>query len=598
MQYETLNQLFFAAMETHRKPDALMYKSEGSWRPVSWREFLEKARDLALGFHELGLRHGDRLALLSENRAEWFFIDTALQMLGVVNVPIYSTLPARQVSYVVRDSESKVVVASTQSQQEKIASIHNDLTSVEHFIAIETPASSCFEAITLDKISSRGAKRAESDPELHRELASEVQPEDLATIIYTSGTTGDPKGVMLTHRNFVSNVKGTLQALPPLTTADIALSALPYAHVFERLAAHYLFPAAGVTIAIAEGVDKVAENLAEIRPTVMTFAPRLYEKMHARVLENVSRASPTRKKLFWWALEVGRKHGLYRLKGETPPTLLNLKYKVATALVFKKLQQRVGGRMRFFISGAAPLAPEIAEFFWAAGITILEGYGLTETSPVITVTPYKGIRFGSVGQTISDVEVEIAKDGEILARGPNIMKGYYKNEAATREAIEEENGWFHTGDVGVLSSDGYLTITDRKKDIIVTAGGKNIAPQPIETRFKANAYIAEVVMVGNQRRFASALVVPDFERLGQWAETQGISIENLEALVDHPKVVELIQSQVDEINADLAQFEKVKKIRLLAREFTIDGGELTPTLKVKRNVIETRYKKLIDQIYS
>jgi long-chain acyl-CoA synthetase len=270
---------------------------------------------------------------------------------------------------------------------------------------------------------------------------------------------------------------------------------------------------------------------------------------------------------------------------------------VATALVFKKLQQRVGGRLRFFVSGAAPLAPEIAEFFWSAGITILEGYGLTETSPVIAVNPYKGIRFGTVGQTIPEVEVKIAKDGEILTRGPNVMTGYYKNEVATREALEED-GWFHTGDVGVLSSDGYLTITDRKKDIIVTAGGKNIAPQPIENRFKANAYIAEVVLVGNQRRFASALVVPDFERLGLWAESQGISLEDMQALVEHPKVVELLQSQVDEINADLAQFEKVKKVRLLAKEFTIDDGELTPTLKVKRNVIETRYKKLIDQMYS
>ncbi len=597
MRYETLNELFFASMETHRKPDALMHKSEGNWHKVSWQEFIENARNLALGFHELGMRHGDRLALLSENRVEWFFVDAALQMLGVVNVPIYSTLPAQQVSYIVLNSESKAVIASTPTQQAKIASFQNDLTSVEHFIAIETPAASGFGPLTLAEVSSRGGKKAESDPELHRRLAADVRPEDLATIIYTSGTTGDPKGVMLTHGNFVSNVNATLQALPSLSTADIALSALPYAHVFERLAAHYLFPAAGITIAIAEGVDKVAENLAEIRPTVMTFAPRLYEKMHARVLENVSHASPLRQKLFWWAVGVGQEHGRYRLENEAPPWLLELKYKIATSLVFKKLQNRVGGRMRFFVSGAAPLAPEIAEFFWAAGITILEGYGLTETSPVITVNPHRKIKFGTVGSPISGVEVKIAEDGEILTRGPNVMKGYYKNEPATYEALEED-GWFHTGDVGVLSSDGYLTITDRKKDIIVTAGGKNIAPQPIENRFKANPYISEVVLVGNQRRFPSALVVPDFDRLGQWAESQGIFCENNESLIEHPRIVEFVQSQVDEMSTDLAQFEKVKKVRLLAKEFTIDGGELTPTLKIKRNVIENRHKKLIDQIYS
>ncbi len=313
MKFETLNELFLTAMETHRKPDAFMYKSGGSWHPVSWEESIEKARNLALGLHELGLARGDRLALLSENRLEWFFVDAALQMLGVVNVPVYSTLPATQVSYIIHNSESKAIIVSTADQQAKIASIRNELPDVKYILAMDPPGTSGLEARSLDEIASLGAKKVETDPELHRRLAAEVGPHDLATIIYTSGTTGDPKGVMLTHDNFVSNVRATLEALPPLSTADVALSALPYAHVFERLAAHYLFPVAGVTTAIAEGVDKIAENLAEIRPTIMTFAPRLYEKMHARVLENVSQSSPLRKKLFWWSVSVGREHGRYRV---------------------------------------------------------------------------------------------------------------------------------------------------------------------------------------------------------------------------------------------------------------------------------------------
>jgi long-chain acyl-CoA synthetase len=597
MKYETLNELFFTAMETYRKPDALMHKSGGTWHRVSSKDFIEKARNLALGLRELGVSRGERIALLSENRLEWFFIDAALQMLGVVNVPIYATLPPTQVSYILRNSESKAIIVSTSAQQAKIASIRNELTAVEHFIAMDPPGASGLEAYRLGEIASQGAKKAETEPELHRRLASEIAPDDLATIIYTSGTTGDPKGVMLTHDNFVSNVKATLQALPPLTSADTALSALPYAHVFERLAAHYVFTAAGVTTAIAEGVDKIAENLTEIRPTVMTFAPRLYEKMHARVLENVSQSSSNRKKLFWWAVSVGREHGRYRMAGKTPPGLLELKYRLATALVFKKLQNRVGGRIRFFISGAAPLAPEIAEFFYAAGITILEGYGLTETSPVICVNRYDKIKFGTVGPTISGVEVKIAEDGEILVRGPNIMTGYYKNEAATGEALDPD-GWFHTGDVGALDSDGYLSITDRKKDLIVTAGGKNIAPQPIENRIKTNAYIAEIVLVGNRRKFPSALVVPDFEKLGQWAESQDVATRDREELVNDPKVLDFMQQQIDEMTSGLAQFEKIKQIRLLAAEFTVDGGELTPTLKVKRRVIESRYKDIIDKMYT
>ncbi len=596
MKFETLNELFFVAMETHRKPDVIRYKSEGVWRSVSWTEMLERVRDLALGFHELGVKQGDRVVLLSENRLEWFLIDKALHVLGAASVPIYSSLPAPQVSYIVRDSESKVVITSSPQQQAKVAETRGELTDVEHVIRIDPPGDSELDSLALDEVFLRGAEKAAKEPELHRRLAAKVTPQDLASIIYTSGTTGDPKGVMLTHDNFVSNVKASLEVLP-ITKDDVALSALPYSHVFERMVAHYLYPCAGTTIAIAESVDKVVDNLAEIRPTVMTFVPRFYEKMYARVLEAVSQGSPLKRKIFWWAVSVGREHGRYRLRGNRPPFLLDLKYKIATALAFKKLQQRVGGRLRFFISGGAPLSKEIAEFFWAAGITILEGYGLSETSPVIAVNRPGAIRFGTVGPIAPGVEVKIAEDQEILARGPNIMKGYYKNEAATREAIDPD-GWFHTGDVGHLDADGFLVITDRKKDLIVTAGGKKIAPQPIENLLKTNPYVEEIVLIGNARRFTAALVVPDFEHLHKWTLEQGIKSFNKQELVRNQNLIDFIQKQIDEMSSHLAQFERIKKVCLLPKAFTLESGELTPTLKVKRKVVESRYKSQIDQLYS
>ena len=595
MGFQTLNELFFHAMETHRRPDVLRYKSGGSWQSVSWEQMLGRVRDLALGLHELGVRRADRVVLLSENRVEWFIIDKALHALGAATVPIYSTLTAPQVSYIIRNSESKVVIASTPEQQAKVAQIRGELNLVEHVILIDPPGKSGLEGSPLDEVSARGAKKAASEPELHRRLASEVEPEDLASIIYTSGTTGDPKGVMLTHKNFLSNAEASLQVLP-ISETDVALSALPYSHVFERMVAHYLYPHAGTSVAIAESVDKVVENMAEIRPTVMTFVPRFYEKMYARVHEAVSQGSALRRKIFSWAVSVGREHGRYRLDNQKAPFLLGLKYKLATALAFKKLQQRVGGRLRFFISGGAPLPREIAEFFWAAGITILEGYGLSETSPVIAVNYPGRIRFGTVGPIAPGVEVKIASDEEILARGPNIMKGYYKNEAATREAIDTE-GWFHTGDVGFVDADGFLNITDRKKDLIVTAGGKKIAPQPIENRLKTNPYIAEIVIIGNRRRFVAALIVPDFEKLEEWSRSHGIASSNPQDAVRDQKIVDFMQAQVDGMTSNLAKFEKIKKVQLLSKAFTLEGGELTPTLKVKRNVIEKRYKDLIDQLY-
>jgi long-chain acyl-CoA synthetase len=593
MEFETLNQLLSKAAETYRKRDALRYKKDGLWQEISSDTWLSRARHLAVGLKALGIERGDRVGLLSENRYEWFLVDAALQILGAPNVPIYCTLTARQIAYILKDSESKAVVVSDQSQQAKIAEIRAGLPSLRHIITLD-PATA-LEGTPLEAVEARGRQAAEKDPAAAERLASHVTPDDLASIVYTSGTTGDPKGVMLTNRNFVSNVKASLRVLP-LGPDDRALSALPYSHVFERLVGHYLYPAAGVSVALASSIDTVIEDLGQIHPTVMTMVPRFYEKMYARVKESAAAGSPLKRRIFDWAIATGRKHGEYRLKRDSPPFGLDLKYKLATALVFKKLHQRLGGALRFFVSGSAPLSKEIADFFWAAGITILEGYGLTETSPVISVNQPERIRFGTVGPPIPGVEVEIAKDGEILARGENVMKGYWKREAATREAIDSR-GFFHTGDIGVLDSDGFLTITDRKKDIIVTSGGKNIAPQAIEGKLKTNAFITEVVVVGNRRSFPSALIVPNFEKLAVWCREQSIPAESREQMTQNPRVQALIMEQVERANSEFAQYERVKKVALISEEFTIERGELTPTLKARRSVIESRYKHLIDELY-
>jgi len=593
MEFETLNQLLTEAVSTHGKKEALSFKKDGTWHSISSERWRERARHIALGLNDLGVQPQDRVALLSENRVEWFLVDAALQILGAANVPLYSTLMPAQVTYVVNDSGAKVVIASSADQQAKLAEIRGELGAVSHVVTMDPPSG--LDAITLQSVEDKGREINAQDPERADQLAAAVTPQDLASIVYTSGTTGDPKGVMLTHDNLVSNVKATLAVLP-IGSDDIALSALPYSHVFERMAAHYLYTAAGMSVAIAESLDAVAGNLGEIRPTVMTMVPRFYEKLYARVTESVAQGSPGKQKIFAWAIRVGTEHGKYRLKGEPAPFLVELKYKLAHKLVFGKLQGRIGGRLRFFVSGAAALAPEIAEFFWAAGITIVEGYGLTETSPVISVNRPGKLKFGSVGTIIPGVEVKIADDGEICVRGPNVMKGYFNKEDATREVIDAD-GFFHTGDIGQLDDEGFLKITDRKKDIIVTAGGKNIAPQPIEGRLKTNAYIAEIVVVGNKRKFPSALVVPDFEKLSAWCESESIDAANAADVASHPKVTAFILTQIDSLSGDFAPYERIKKITVLAKEFTLEAGELTPTMKVRRKVIESRYEGLIDEMY-
>jgi len=590
----TLTELFFEALEKFHRDDAYQVKRDGRYQPISHATVHERVRRLALGLQELGLARGDRVAILSENRPEWAFADWACLSLGMADVPVYPTLPAAQITHILVNSGAAAIFVSGDPQAAKVAEIRAETPGVKHVI---TFGGTKPEGVnhTLAEVEAMGAAVDTAERGASWKAgALAVQPGDLATLIYTSGTTGLPKGVMLTHDNLHSNVRTALTALP-FTLEDVALSFLPLSHVFERTC-DYLFWTAGVSIAYAESIDTVPFNMSEVGPTLCVSVPRLYEKMYARVLENALSGGSAKKRIFFWARAVADAWADETLAGRVPNGWLALKYALAQKLVFSKLKERTGGRLRYFVSGGAPLAPEINKFFYAAGLVILEGYGLTETSPVISCNTPEAFRIGTVGKPFSGYEVRIAPDGEILTRGPHVMAGYYKNDQATREAIDPD-GWFHTGDIGLLD-DGYLRITDRKKDIIVTAGGKNIAPQPIENAIKTNKYVSQAVMIGDKRKYLVLLVVPNWDQLERWAGRKNIIWTQRSQLLEMPTIRAKMEKEVGKQTAGLAKFESPKKIALLEHDFSIERGELTPTLKVKRRIIDRDYKALIDSLYA
>ena len=591
----TLNDIFFGAMDRFaERPVAMRSKQSGGWTEVSFRDLLERVEALSLGLNELGATPGDRVAILGENRPEWAIADYACLASRCADVPIYPTLPARQVEYILRDAGAMAIFVSSAPQLEKIRAIRDRLPALRHIIAFDTGLAGD-GVVHIDAVLARGRAVRERHPEWRSEALT-VGPDDLATVLYTSGTTGDPKGVMLTHGNITSNVVAGLEVLP-ITEDDECLSFLPLSHIFERMAGHYCMMQAGAIINYAESIDTVAADMADLRPTVVLSVPRLYEKIYARVLEGGLSGSPTKRRIFAWARRTGERWVARTLAGEAVPPALAVQYRLAMTLVFSKLRARVGGRLRFFVSGGAPLSAEIARFFFAAGLPILEGYGLTETSPVIAVNRFGAARLGTVGKLLPGVEVMIAPDGEILTRGPHVMKGYYNNPAATREAIDDA-GWFHTGDIGQLDADGFLSITDRKKDIIVTAGGKNIAPQPIENMAKTSKFVANAVVLGDRRRFPVMLVVPNLENLTAWASQKGLPFADPASLLELTEVESKMEREVLKTLRDFAHFEVPKKLLLLPRDFTIETGELTPTLKVKRRVVERNYQRQIEALYA
>ncbi len=588
---ETLSQLFLNTCRTYVKDNLLMSKQEGAFVPISTAEWEARVRRLSAGLRELGLGRGDKVVIFSENRPEWVITDFAVLCAGAVSVPIYTSLMPEQVRYIIADSDAKIVVCSNRELWLKIDAVRKDLPLVKHFVMIdeEAPAG----VLTLGEVMARGKIAAEAAPGAFDETAMAVQPDEIASIIYTSGTTGLPKGVMLSHGNFVSNSKA-LDAVTDFNHTDTILSFLPLSHVLERMTT-FSFLYKGASIAYAESIDTVAENLIEVRPTIMISVPRLFDKIYAKVMDNILTQSLVKRRIFFWALKVGKKVSAKKLRHEPIPRSWEVQRGLAAKLVFSKILEKTGGRVKFFVSGGAPLSKDVAEFFHAIGIIILEGYGLTETSPVLTCNTFEKLRFGAVGPVVPGVEIKIAPDGEVLARGPNVMKGYYKKEAETREALE--GGWFHTGDIGYFDPDGFLVITDRKKDLIVTAGGKNVAPQPIENMLKTNPYIANAVVVGGSRKFISALIVPEFGKLEAYAKESAIPFKDRADLCAKEEIREFMLAEVNRATPDLASYERIKKIALLDRDFDIESGEVTPTLKVKRSFVEKKYTALIDSLY-
>ena len=589
----TLVDLFFTSLERYDHKAAYQAKRDGKFQPIAAAEVQRRVHSVSAGLRALGLKPGDRVAILSENRPEWAYADWACLTTRLTDVPIYPTLPAEQITHILVNSGAKAIFVSNELQAAKIAKIRADTPELAHVITF-APALVPGADLTLATVEERGA--AVNSPEAlaaWRADALQVRPDDLATLIYTSGTTGAPKGVMLTHDNIFSNVQ-VGRTMIPFSGDDVALSFLPLSHIFQRTG-DYLFFATGTSIAYAESFDAVPYNMSEVRPTLCFSVPRLYEKMYARVLENALSGGWVKQQIFAWARRTADRRASVTLAGGTPGPFLAMRYALAFRLVFSKLKQRVGGRLRYFVSGGAPLAPEINRFFYAAGLTILEGYGLTETSPLISVNTPNAFRIGTVGRAAPGVEVDIAPDGEILTRGCHVMKGYFNNPEATREAIDTD-GWFHTGDIGVLE-DGFLRITDRKKDIIVTAGGKNLAPQPIENAVKLNKYVSQAVMIGDKRKYPVMLVVPNWDSLENWAGRRDIIWTHRSQLLEMPTIHAKMDKEVRSQFDGLASYETPKKIALLEHDFSVERGELTPTLKVKRRVVEKTHAALINSLY-
>ncbi len=589
----TLSGLFLDAVD--RFGDAAAFRHftgpGNALADISYGEALDVVTAVVGGFKELGVEPGERVALLSENRPEWALTDYGALCAGVIDVPVYATLVPREVAYILENSGAKVVFCSTREQMEKAREALGRCGSDACIVVFDDVGGTPDGVVTWRHFLARGRERmaSVSEDEL-RSAARRIRPEDLATILYTSGTTGVPKGVMLTHDNVFSNVEACALALP-IEPDDTSLSFLPLSHVFQRTV-DYLLLSRGCTIAYAHDIRTVAEDLKVVRPSVVVSVPRLYEKVYNRVMEQPG----LKGRLVQWGREVGAGWAEEKLHGREPSVLTRAAHALADRLVYRKIREGVGGRVRFFVSGGAPLEPDINRFFYSTGLMILEGYGLTETSPVTNVNTPDDLRIGTVGRPVAGTEIKIAEDGEILVRGRQVMKGYYELPEETTRAIDAE-GWFHTGDVGELDADGFLSITDRKKDLIVTAGGKNVAPQPIENRLKTHPLVDQVVMVGDKRKFVALLLVPAFSVLEAWATSQGIAFSDRRSLLRDARVQEHVAKEIFGALGELASYETPKKIGLLEKEFSIEDGTLTPTEKVKRRVVQERYDHLIDRFY-
>jgi long-chain acyl-CoA synthetase len=596
MNYKTLGEMFLAQAEKHTDKTLFWVKADGAYQPITWGEARTQVLAMASALKHLGYTKEDKVAIIAENRYEWAITDLSILCLGMTDVPIYPTNLAEQCEYILEHSESKTVVISSQLQLDKVLSMPKVSQLLTRIITMDKcqPSKKVegIEIVHIQDIIKLGKENDHSDA-IHQQVAR-FDPVALATIIYTSGTTGEPKGVCLSHSNFLSNIEGTIPCIP-LTEEDRCLSFLPLSHVFERMAGYYLFLHRGAEIAYAENMETIAMNMGEIKPTIVLGVPRFYEKLYARIQTGIDNAPALRRTLIKLAIDTNASVQAHEADGKTPPMLLRVAHKFLNNVVLKKLKGKLGGRLRYFCSGGAPLSPEISEAFAKLGLLILQGYGLTESSPVITIDRIDHSKPASVGPPIGNVELKFASDGEILSRGPNIMQGYYKNQTATDETIDSD-GWLHTGDIGHQDEEGYLYITDRKKDIIVTSGGKNIAPAKIENMLKNTPLIENALIIGDRRKYISALIIPDPLALKAFATKQNLN-PDLPNLLEHPLVQKALDQCVQDVNTQLPSFEKIKKFHIISEDFSIESGDLTPTMKIKKKKVALKYKPLIDAMY-
>jgi long-chain acyl-CoA synthetase len=589
---QSLAALFKRQADRLKHRTALKHKVRGVYQDISWNKFKRNVMTAAAGLGQLGISHGDRVAIVSENRPEWAYADLATLTLGAVVVPIHSTSSEKEIEHVIRNSGSIALFLSTREQYNRIKVLTKKLVTFRKLVIFDEGVARGGNDISFQSLLNHGIEAVENLEIWFERTVNKVRPKDVATIIYTSGTTGPSKGVVLTHKNLLTNCYDTQEVLP-ITEVDISLSFLPLSHIFERMGGYYLSILCGATIAYAENMNTVAENLREVRPTLACAVPRFFEKIHTQILARGSAMKGLQKKIFRWSLKIGAESSRQLLNGKTLSLVLSLKRRVAHKLLFQKIYRNLGGRLRFFVSGGAPLAKELGEFFYSIGITILEGYGLTETSPVIAVNHCDRFKFGSVGLPLKSVEVKLLADQEIAVRGSSILDGYFENPEETKAAIRD--GWFYTGDLGRIDKDGFLYIVGRKKDIIVTSAGKNVCPQNIENSILSDTLISQVVLIGDHRNFVTALVVPNFDELRERLQIEkNVTTKDM---VKREDVHAEIRNSLDEQTADCATYEKIKYFTLLANEFSLDREEMTLTLKIKRSTVCKHYKDAIDQMY-
>jgi len=567
------------------------------FRPVTWRQAAARGDRITAGLHALGCGHGDKIAIVSETRAEWSSLDLATLTFGGVVVGIYPTSTTEQLRYILDHCEARVVFVENALQLEKVATIRAQLPALQNAIVIDSDDSaSDDDLLTLATLEAQGERALADDPQLVERLRDAVQPDDVASLVYTSGTTGPPKGVVLTHKNFYE-ISDAAQRAMGLSRHDVGVVFLPLAHSLQRVAA-YAGLRAGSAGYYCPNLERLLETWQAAQPTVVSSVPRIFEKMHSRIMQGLAQQTPRRQALFNVALGIGKRRSEAIQRKERVPLHIDLAYSFFDKLIFSKIRQRTfGGRVRYLVSGGAPISKELLEFFHAVGYLILEGYGLTETSAPATLNRPHDFRFGSVGRVLDDVEVEIASDGEIMIRGPGLFTEYYKDPQATAEAIEAD-GWFHSGDIGEIDDDGFLSITDRKKDLIITAGGKNIAPQNIENLIKTDPRISQVMVHGDKRKFLVALITLDEDEMKTWAKENGCAEDTIAALATDQRVIDAVGAVIEEKNRQLARYESIKKFRILPGDFSVENGMLTPTLKVKRRVIEGNYRELLDELYA